>query len=419
MLRSLFTGISGLKQHQTMMDVTANNIANVNSAGFKSSSTVFEDTLSQMMRSAGAPQDGIGGTNPSQVGLGVRLGGISTNFNQGSTQSTGRSTDLMIQGDGFFAIKQGSENMYTRNGSFSFDQDGRLVTSSGGLVQGWSGVNGAIDKNGAVGDIQLPTGSLLAPSATANASWKGNLPADSTDPINGKDTYYDPQGNSHEIVYSLTKGATTGTGTAADPYIDNWSVSVKIDGTDTTTPAANLALKFDKATGTLVGPAAAGTPPTQALTIATPWGKDVALNVGKLKEYGGDKTFQVEAQDGSAMGSLQSFTISPDGTLIGVFTNGLKQPLAQIATANFNNPSGLEKVGGTMFRDTVNSGTPELGAPGGSGRGALVSNSLEMSNVDLAAEFTNLIVAQRGFQANSKVITSSDEILNDLVNLKR
>lgn len=418
MLRSLFTGISGLKQHQTMMDVTGNNIANVNSAGFKSSSTVFEDTLSQMMRSAGAPQVGVGGTNPAQVGLGVRLGGITTNFSQGSTQSTGRATDLMIQGDGFFGVKQGNETLYTRNGSFSFDQDGRLVTNSGALVQGWTGTNGKIDTNGAIGGITLPTGALLPPVATANTGWKGNLPAEATvgQTIIGKDQFYDTQGKAHDVSYTLTKAATTGAGTTASPYVDHWSVGVKIDGTTAATSAGSL--DFDQATGKLIGPAAAGTPPTQSLGVTAPWGT-VKIDLAKMSDYGGGSTFQPETQDGSAAGALQSFTISPDGTLVGVFTNGLKQPLAQIATANFNNPSGLEKVGGTMFRNSVNSGSPELGVPGNGGRGVLVSNSLEMSNVDLASEFTNLIVAQRGFQANSKIITASDEILGDLVNLKR
>ena len=414
MLRSLFTGISGLKQHQTMMDVTGNNIANVNSAGFKSSSTVFEDTLSQMMRSAGAPQDGSGGTNPAQVGLGVRLGSISTNFNQGSTQSTGKATDLMIQGDGFFAVKQGTETMYTRNGSFSFDQDGRLVTSTGAMVQGWSGTAGKIDTNGAVSGIQLPLGALLPPVASTAGSFKGNLPAASADGavISGKDTFFDTQGKSHDVSYTLTKQTATGT---APALTDHWGMGVTIDGNAAATTAGTL--DFDTQTGALTGPAAnaAG---RQEVGITAPWGT-VAIDVTKMKDFGGESTFQVEPQNGSAMGSLQSFTISPDGTLVGTFTNGLKQPLAQIATANFNNPGGLEKVGGTMFRNTVNSGNAEIGVPGNGGRGSLLANSLEMSNVDLASEFTNLIVAQRGFQANSKIITASDELLGDLVNLKR
>ncbi|NHC16232.1 flagellar hook protein FlgE [Motilibacter deserti] len=412
MLRSLFSGISGLKQHQTMMDVTGNNIANVNTAGFKSSSTVFEDTLSQMVRAAGAPQGGNGGTNPAQVGLGVRLGGIATNFGQGSAQSTGRSTDIMIQGDGFFGVRSGGETLFTRNGSFSFDQDGRLVTNSGGVVQGWTAVDGAVNTNGAIGDIQLPTGTLLPPKATGAASLGGNLPAGAADgtQITGSYKMFDAQGKEHTLAYTLTKVDSTGLAN------DRWTLATTVDGTAAT--ASTAAFEFSKADGKLVTPPATGTPATQTFSVTAPWG-DVNIDVASVSSFGGENTLAAGTQDGSSMGSLQAFTISPDGTLVGVFSNGLKQPLAQLSLASFNNPAGLEKVGGSMFRNSVNSGNPVMGTAGGAGRGTLQNNTLEMSNVDLAAEFTNLIVAQRGFQANSKVITTSDEILNDLVNLKR
>src|SRR6185437_8280574 len=153
MLRSLFSGISGLRAHQQMMDVTGNNIANVNTAGYKSSQSIFEDTLSQMMKSAGAPQAGNGGTNPAQVGLGVRSAGISTNFSQGATQATGKTTDLMINGDGFFVVRNGAENLYTRAGSFSFDANGSLVNPDGMTVQGWNATNGVINTNASPTDI--------------------------------------------------------------------------------------------------------------------------------------------------------------------------------------------------------------------------------------------------------------------------
>ncbi|NHC47103.1 flagellar hook protein FlgE [Motilibacter aurantiacus] len=411
MLRSLFSGISGLKQHQTMMDVTGNNISNVNTAGFKSSSTVFEDTLSQMVRAAGAPQGGNGGTNPAQVGLGVRLGGIATNFGQGSAQTTGRATDIMIQGDGFFGVRTGGETLFTRNGSFSFDQDGRLVTNSGGVVQGWTAQDGAINTNGAIGDIQLPTGTLLDPKATTSASLGGNLPAGAAvgTQINGSYKTFDAQGKEHTLAYTLTKAAGTAT-------TDRWTLTTTVDGA--AAAASTAALEFSNTDGRLVTPAPAGTPATQAFTVTAPWGP-VSIDVGTVSSFGGENTLAAGTQDGSAMGSLQAFTISPDGTLVGVFSNGLKQPLAQLSLASFNNPAGLEKVGGSMFRNSVNSGNPIMGVAGSAGRGTLQNNTLEMSNVDLAAEFTNLIVAQRGFQANSKVITTSDEILNDLVNLKR
>jgi flagellar hook protein FlgE len=392
MLRSLFSGISGLKSHQTMMDVVGNNISNVNTAGYKSSQTVFEDTLSQMVKAAGAPQNGVGGTNPAQVGLGVRVSQVTTNFGQGAAQTTGRSTDLMIQGDGFFVVRNGGENLFSRNGAFSFDADGRLVSGSGGVVQGWMADDaGNVNTNANTGDLRLPMGTLLQPKETGTATIAGNLPSGTAvgQSLRTSITTYDAQGN--EIVLGAEYKRTA----------DGWDVTLNRGGV-TQGPTA-LTFSPD-----------GRTPSIDSITV-----DGVAVDVSTMTSYAGGSSLAATAQNGSAMGSLQAFTISPDGTLVGVFSNGLKQPLGQVALANFNNPPGLEKVGGSMYRTTVNSGTAQYGTAGTAGRGALSSGTLEMSNVDLAAEFTNLIVAQRGFQANSKVITSSDEILQDLVNLKR
>lgn len=392
MLRSLFSGISGLRAHQQMMDVTGNNIANVNTTGFKSSHTVFEDTLSQLLRGAGAPQDTNGGSNPAQIGLGVQLAGVSTNFQQGAAQVTGRSTDLMINGDGFFVVRDGGEQLYTRAGSFSFDTDGRLTDPHGAVVQGWAAVNGVLDINDTPGDVRLPMGTLLQPVATTAVTVGGNLPADSTSttPIVTSINSYDIQGNLRTFSVSFSKVSPT-----------RWSATVS----NGTTTSAAQPITF----------AASGSTPTPAtLTF-----NGVTVDLAGITSYAGGSTVAALSQNGSAMGSLQAFTMSPNGTLLGVFSNGLKQPLAQIAMVAFNNPPGLEKVGGSQYRSTVNSGAPQFGAAGTGGRGLLQSAALEMSNVDLAEEFTNLVIAQRGFQANSKVITTSDELLQDLVNLKR
>jgi flagellar hook protein FlgE len=396
MLRSLFSGISGLRSHQTMMDVTGNNIANVNTTGFKSSQTVFQDTLNQLLRGAGAPQAGNGGTNPSQVGLGVRLAGITTNFGQGSAQVTGRSTDLMIQGDGFFVVRNAGETVYSRAGAFSFDADGRLTTPEGGVVQGWTAnANGVVNTNAPVGNIVLPVGAVLPPARTTTATIGGNLPADAATGTVASTSIktYDAQGTERDLAVSFTKQAD-----------GSWAVS---STTGTVTPGS---LTFS-------GSGATPVPTTMSYTDAA--GNNIDLDVSGLTGYAGQNSVAALSQNGSSMGSLQAFTMSPDGTLVGVFSNGLKQPLAQISLSNFNNPAGLEKVGGSMYRTTVNSGAAQLGVAGAGGRGLLSSGTLEMSNVDLAQEFTNLIVAQRGFQANSRVITTSDQILDDLVNLKR
>ena len=182
MLRSLFSGISGLRAHQTMLDVTGNNIANVNTTGFKASQTQFQDTLSQVLTNAGAAQDGVGGTNPAQVGLGVRVAGITTNFQQGAAQLTNRSTDMMISGDGFFVVRKGTEQLYTRAGAFDFDATGQLVTPDGGLVQGWAADGaGNIDTNGQLVDLRLPIATLMGAAASTGATFEGNLPSEAAD----------------------------------------------------------------------------------------------------------------------------------------------------------------------------------------------------------------------------------------------
>ena len=207
MLRSLFSGISGLRAHQTMMDVTGNNIANVNTAGFKASATVFEDTLSQMLKAAGAPQGSSGGTNPAQVGLGVRMAAINTNFSQGAAQNTGRNTDLMINGDGFFVVRAAGEDVFTRSGAFSFDANGKMASPDGGVVQGWTAVNGVVDTNATPGDITLPIGTLLQPTATQNVVVGGNPPADTTSatPLVTSIVTYDAQGNKQTATVQFDK----------------------------------------------------------------------------------------------------------------------------------------------------------------------------------------------------------------------
>jgi flagellar hook protein FlgE len=398
MLRSLFSGITGLRQHQTMMDVVGNNIANVNTTGFKASSVVFEDTLSQMVRAAGAPSNGVGGINPSQVGLGVQLGGIGTNFGQGSVQTTGKSTDLMIQGDGFFVVRNGGESIYTRAGAFTFDSDGRLVNNQGMVVQGWAvDDTGAVNTDGPLSDIMLPAGSMIAPAATTTVTVGGNITSSTPDAMTLGATVFDAAGNGTPITVVFTPNGTPGM----------YDVAVN-DANGASLGTGDIT--FSTADGTR----SASTNPTFTVNDTA-----ITMNLDAITNYGGPKSLNVTATDGAAAGSLQQFRISPDGSVIGIFSNGLKQPMAKIALANFNNPGGLEKIGSTCYRTTTNSGLPQVGEPMSGGRGQLLGGGLEMSNVDLAQEFTSLIVAQRGFQANSRVITSSDEMLQELVNLKR
>lgn len=416
MLRSMFSGVSGLRSHQTMVDTIGNNIANVNTFGFKSSTVVFQDLLSQVISGAGLPTDEVGGTNPSQVGLGVKVGGITTNFGQGAAQLTGRSTDLSIQGDGFFMVENAAgEQLFTRSGSLNFDALGRLVTSSGDIVQGWSADNtGAINNNAGASDIIMPLGQQLQPQETSTVSMGGNLDASAPTGtvVTSSIVVYDQQGTAYNVTIDFTKSAA-----------DTWDVTASSDtdgdGTPDALTTAGGPITFDPttgevATGSITLDMGVGTfPGPITLDTGAPGDPDA------LVQYAGPSGAAALFQDGYELGTLQSFTIGADGVVTGVFSNGRNRPLAQLALANFTNPGGLEKAGNSAYRATVNSGNAQIGAPGSGGRGTLLSSTLEMSNVDLAREFTNLIIAQRGYQANSRVITSSDELLQELVNLKR
>jgi len=392
MLRSLYSGISGLRAHQTMLDVTGNNIANVNTAGFKASSTQFQDTLSQMTQGASAPQGETGGSNPAQIGLGVRVAGVSTNFAQGSSQSTGRATDMMISGDGFFVTSKGGQQLFTRAGAFSPDAAGQLVSPDGGILQGWSAVSGVVNTGGPVSSLSLNPNTLVPAKATSQVTLDGNLPSDAavTPPTTLQRVVkvYDAAGAERNITVDFTKTAT------------GWGVAASDGGA-----SSNITLT-QGAGGTLT--------PSGPLTV-----NGVNVDLSSASGFAGLTSLAISGQDGSAAGKLESYTIGNDGSVIGSFSNGVKQVLAKIALANFTNPSGLEKAGGSSYVATANSGGVQLGGAGDAGIGSLAAGSLEMSNVDLSQEFTNLIVAQRGFQANARIITTSDEVLQELTQLKR
>jgi flagellar hook protein FlgE len=421
MLRSLFSAISGLQAHQTKMDVVGNNIANVNTVGYKSQTTVFEDTLSQMLRNGSAPTATTAGTNPAQVGLGVKVGDITTNFSQGSTQSTGRSTDFLISGDGFFVTQVGNEQQYTRAGSFDIDATGRLVTPDGGILQGWMATNGVVNTNGPVTDLKIPFGQTLPPVATTTGAVQGNLDANATvtvpaTVVQTSVTMYDAKGDAHPMNYTFTKVATgwnmqiVDAGGTARPLTDSAGVPL--------VPATSTQLVTFNSSGVMTAP----TTPVYFDPGVAGWTAPVAVDLSAVTQFGGTSTataIKPVTGAGSAMGNLESFSLGNDGTITGVYSNGLRKAVGQLALAGFANPGGLTKAGNSAYRVGDNSGDPNIGVAGAGGRGTLTAGALEMSNVDLSQEFTGLIIAQRGFQANSKVITTSDQILNDLVNMKQ
>ncbi|MCL2850279.1 MAG: flagellar hook-basal body complex protein, partial [Micrococcales bacterium] len=318
MLRSLFSGISGLRAHQTMLDVTGNNIANVNTTGFKASQTQFQDTLSQLLTGAGGAQDGRGGTNPAQIGLGVRVAGITTNFTQGSAQLTNRSTDMMVSGDGFFVVRRGNETLYTRAGSFDFDATGQMtLPGDGALVQGWMATNGVIDMNAPLTDLRIPVGALMAAKVSTLATYEGNLQADAVDGtiLNRDVVVFDPEGNEGILSLQFEKTAA------------GWTVAAN--------GGAAQAMVFDGA-GNLTSPLtlAGVSVPTAGAAVVL----DVDLST--VTGFAGVDTIKNKMQDGYAAGTLTSFQLGADGTITGTFTNSLKQVIGMIALANFNNPAG-------------------------------------------------------------------------------
>ena len=644
MMLSLYSGVSGLEGHQTRMDVIGNNIANVNTIGFKASRVTFADTLSQTLRGSVAPQGQKGGVNALQVGLGVNIASIDVLQTQGSPMSTGNLTDLGIQGDGYFILNDGATNYYTRAGNFILE-NGHLVSASNGLaVQGWiASQDGTVDTNGLLKPIEIMKGQTMPARATTKATFGGNLnqnangdpnyagftvtdaaghsatveivltatgfnkfhykatsssgdipdgegegdiildadgkivsitggnftvtPSEGSaitiapplvgsasggafqrvDPTNtlqftGLDTsavfpqsviktLTDANGNSFDVEYTFTDSGTTfpasgtynWTATAVDPtkasLVSGTGGTVTWNGTqftagtgnvvfastanptlqvttDATTLTPGATLTFGMSSTPFTVAAANYTPPKSAsaslevfdslgashvitttftkigenkwawssqvdgglsltgnsgeltfndngqlllatggpLTFAPVGAQPVTIQPSfsgftqyKANSAGsasnaanaGDSELNTPTQDGYAMGTLQDISIDTSGRIVGAFSNGQNQTVAQIAVANFNNPSGLTQYGNSLLMESNNSGVAQIGAAGQGGRGSMTPGSLEMSNVDLAQQFTDMIVTQRGFQANSKIITTSDEMLQDLVNLKR
>lgn len=404
MMRSMYAGVSGLKTHQTRMDVIGNNIANVNTAGFKASRVTFKEMLSQTLSGAKAPQDNRGGMNPQQVGLGVSLGSIDTNHVQGNLQSTGLGTDLAIQGNGYFIVNNGTQNFYTRAGALTLDEKGNLVNASNGyIMQGWMGI---IDTE--LTGIRIPIGDTMAPQASTEAVFAGNL--NSADPLPWTATMdiYDSQGEKHTLTLNFTHtgndnewtwtatidGASLSSNQGTITFGGDGKVKVDEDNSDTFT----FDIDFNNGTDQIAG---------------------FRLDLSAVTQMAGDNTLDGLYADGYSMGSLESFSIDNAGVITGSYSNGLTKAIGQIAIANFSNAGGLTRVGDTLFAESQNSGIAQIGAAGTAGRGKISAGTLEMSNVDLAEQFTDMITTQRGFQANSRIISTTDEMLQDLVNLKR
>jgi len=441
-MRSMFSGVSGLRTHQTKMDVIGNNISNVNTVAFKSGRVTFEQVFSQTLKGAGAPDaaTGRGGTNPMQVGLGIGVSSVDTIMTNGSVQRTDNPTDLAIEGEGFFIVKGGHADTYrfTRAGNFGIDKTGNLVTGGGMNVYGWQAYTRetdgtyTFDTEEEIEPINLYVDDtnknkrMIAAKATTSAVLSGNLDASYASLGSGASagnvqfsvpmTVYDSLGNSYTVNVDMWK-IEAGSGGS----LWNWAIDT---GTGFSASSASGSFEFDTQ-GRIIDSAASGASLTPQISIIPQEEVgtepiDVQLDFSKLTMYSADSSAKPTSIDGYSTGSLVSFSIGSDGIITGIYSNGQQQPLGLIALASFENPAGLEKSGNNLYTPTTNSGDFKKGVKAGSeGVGTLNPGTLEMSNVDLSSEFTEMIVTQRGFQANSRIITTSDEMLQELVNLKR
>lgn len=409
MMRSMFAGVSGLRSHQLMLDVVSNNIANVNTTGFKASRVLFADTLSQTMRDASGGAFEEVSINPLQVGLGVAVKSTAATFTSGSLQLTDRPLDTAISGDGFFVVKVGNDTQYTRAGSFNLDRQQQLVDGTGGFVQGWMFDNdGRVQTTVTPKNIKLSDYASVPATATKTVTVKGGLAA-STEiggTVETMTKIVDGLGTQNDIKLRFTKTGSS-----------DWSLEA-FDTTGASLGTSNFS--FSDVDGSLVWPTAPVmrmVPPTSGAQAF-----DFTIDLGSaatgLHHYGTSSSLALE-QDGQEKGELRDFGISEAGVITGRYSNGQLKNIGQIAVARFSNNEGLIKTGELHYRQSAVSGEPMVGPAGQEATGSIKAGVLEMSNVDLAREFTDLILAQRGFQANSRVITTSDEMIQELVNLKR
>ncbi len=463
--------LSGLTASSTAMSTIANNLANLNTVGYKGSTTQFADLFYQTLNTNGAG-------DPVQVGAGTGVAGTFINMNPGSPESTGVSTDVAIMGSGFFVVQQSGTNFYTRAGDFTVSTDGSLQTANGESVMGYAAVNGVIPAGAALSPLQLNKGQINPPQATTSVELNTNLDARvavGSSPLSTPITVYDSLGTAHVLNFNFTKTAA-----------GNWNCSITIPNSDLT-PPPNWAASTAYSVGQTISPPSAnghiyqctvagtsgatqpGTWPTDGSTftdggvtwqdmgtqttidttalsfdsggkLTSPTGNITGITAGGLADGANSLNLswnlydtsnaplltQVASasvttsslQNGYGSGSLSDYTIGSDGVIMGSFSNGRTAALGQIALANFANPQGLARVGNNDFSETLASGSAAVGAPGMGGLGSVSGGSLELSNVDIATEFSALIVAQRDYEANARTVTTFDQVMQDTINLK-
>lgn len=412
----MYSGISGLKNFQTKLDVIGNNIANVNTAGFKKGRVTFKEAMSQTIAGASASTENRGGKNAMQVGLGSTLASIDTIHTGSSLQTTNRAQDLAIEGDGYFVVKQGNAEFYSRAGNFYLDDNGTLVNGDGYKVQAYQVQNGQVSN--AFGNVTINVNALLPATTTSKINFSGNLDPNTLEGeiFTQQIKVVDDKGAEHTLDVHYKKTSTleaTANDQTWEVFIGQDIANVKQDGAEGNTtitidPSGAVSFSDDPATVDF----------SDIPALSTGTGTITFGGLNEITGIAGSGLSVIAAPDGFTPGKLESFSIGAMGEINGVYSNGQIASLGRLAIAKFSNTSGLNKAGANLFQETINSGPANIGAAG-EGRGTIASGVLEMSNVDLSEEFTEMITAQRGFQANTRIITTSDEILQELVNLKR
>ncbi len=412
MSSSFSTALSGLSANATAIDVVGNNLANLNTTGFKADTVTFQDLVTQ---SIGA---GLGAT---QVGFGVGTPITLANFSQGALVSTGGPLDAAIQGDGFFVVTGAvtGNTEYTRGGSFETNTAGELTTASGDLVQGWTMNGGVLNTNLPIGPISVPVGALAPPVATQNMSTSLNL--DASDATGGTFStsiqVYDTLGTAHTVTATFTQSGTP----------NQWNYSLSIPGADTTagtfTPVTGT-LTFD-ANGNLITPASTDPSPTLALTGLADGASDMTINWNlytngnpDITQYAQTSAASAQSQDGSAAANLVSVGLANGGQVLAQYSDGQQVVVGQMAMADIENPDSLVAAGNSNYQASALTALPAVGLPGTGGRGTVLGGSIESSNVNIATEFTNLIIYQLGYEAYAHVITTENTLSQDTINLK-
>jgi flagellar hook protein FlgE len=407
------TPLSGLNASSSALATISNNLANINTDGYKSESTVFSDVFYRNLGTSG-------NNDPIQTGFGVKVESTSVDLTNGNVSSTGVDSNMALDGSGYFVTSDVDGALqYTRSGDFRTNTGGQLVTPDGSLVMGYPATGGVINTNASLQPINVGQGSSTA-AATTNFSMTTNLDAaaavgDSYSPT--PLSVYDSLGGVHLLNISYTK---TGA--------DTWSYNVSIpssdiqNGTGTTTSLGSGTLTFDSS-GALASPAGnlqlnSVGPFTDGAAAMSPTWELSTTNESLITQTASTSTSSAQTQNGYAAGTLSSYSVLSDGTVQGIFSNGQTRAIGQVAVANFSNPEGLQLLGNNEYQETASSGQAVMGTAGTGGRGTIIGSSVEQSNVDVATQLSNLIVAQRSYEANAKAITTLDQIEQDTISMK-